>query len=534
MNDLDLAKIRHRLGIQSPTVSELPGPDAASIVLPILEADRVSKRFGPVRALDEVSMDFRRGEVHAIIGENGAGKSTLMKILAGIEQPDGGRILFAGKPVELKNPADAQRRGISMIHQELNLVDDLSIAENIFLGRERAVLGWVRRGGTIAAARQLLRSVGCEIAPSTKVKSLSIAEKQMVEIAKAISMRAGVLIMDEPTAVLSRREVTALFQLIARLKNDGVAIAYISHILPEVLEICDRVTVMRDGAVVETIDSAPAYVLGERGLASKMVGREMADHFPPREPPEQEVTIYVRNLTVPGKVHNVSFEVRRGEILGFAGLVGAGRTEMAEGLCGLRRARVEELLIDGQPMRIRNPRAAVRAGVAYLSEDRKGAGLTLGMSVAENTTLISLRRYCRPLISRRREEAVTQRYVDDLSIKVSDVRDPVQKLSGGNQQKVALAKWLETNPRVLIIDEPTRGVDIGAKEQIYQLIQSLTRSGMACILISSELNEVLGLSHRIAVMRGGRIVATLDAAAATEEQIMHHAAGVVGVERVAS
>jgi ribose transport system ATP-binding protein len=283
---------------------------------------------------------------------------------------------------------------------------------------------------------------------------------------------------------------------------------------------------MRDGAMVETINSLPLQLLGERGLASKMVGRPKADHFPPRQPPDGDIAFYGRNLNVPGEVHHVSFEVRRGEILGFAGLIGAGRTEMAEALCGLRRRTVEEILINGQPVRVRKPGDAMRQGLAYLSEDRKGTGLTLGMSIAENATLASLKRYSRPFISRRAEEAVAWRQVRELNIKVGDVRDPIESLSGGNQQKIALAKWLETDPAVLIVDEPTRGVDIGAKEQIYKILQSLTQRGMACILISSELNEVIGLSHRIAVMRGGRIVTILDAAKATEETIMHHAAGV--------
>ena len=493
---------------------------------PIVIVEHLCKRFGPVRALDDVSLDLRPGEVHAIVGENGAGKSTLMKILSGVEVPDEGRIVIGGCPVNLRHPVDAQRRGISMIHQELNLVDDLSVADNIFLGREPSIFGWVRRGSTMDAATKLLRLVECDVPPTAKVKSLSVAERQMVEIAKAISGNASVLIMDEPTAVLSRREVTALFRLIQRLKNADVAVVYISHILSEVLEICDRVTIMRDGSVVETIDSAPAYLLGERGLASRMVGRPMADHFPQRLPPQQEVALFVRGLSVPGKVFDVSFDVHEGEILGFAGLVGAGRTEMAEAICGLRPHRCEELLIDGQPVRIRNVKDAVRHGLAYLSEDRKGTGLTLGMSIMQNTTLISLKRYARPLINRRAETAATQRLVDDLHIKVGSIDDPVSSLSGGNQQKVALAKWLEVRPRVLIIDEPTRGVDIGAKEQIYQLIKQLTRQGMACILISSELNEVIGLSHRVAVMRGGHIAAVLDASIATEETIMHYAAGV--------
>jgi ribose transport system ATP-binding protein len=493
----------------------------------VLATQGVSRRFGAVRALDEVSIDLRAGEVHGIVGENGAGKSTLMKILSGVEQPDSGRVLVRGEPVELKHPVDAQRRGISMIHQELNLVDDLSVADNISLGREKSRLGWVNAGQTKSQAAELLRSVRCDVSPGAKVKTLSVAQKQMVEIAKAISGNASVLIMDEPTAVLSGREVAALSELIARLKRDGVAIVYISHILPEILQISDRVTVMRDGRVVETMDAPRVREIGEMGLAGKMVGRPMADHFPKRMTHHDDVAIEVRGISSPANVHDVSFSVRHGEILGFAGLIGAGRTELAETICGLRRKSTGQVLIDGESVNIRHINDAVRAGLAYLSEDRKGSGLTLGMSIVQNTTLISLRRYARPFVSRRAEEAATQKRIDELRIKVGGIHAPVQSLSGGNQQKVALAKWLETGPKVLIIDEPTRGVDIGAKEQIYQLIQALTQQGMACILISSELNEVIGMSHRIAVMRGGRIVTILDAATATEESIMRYAAGVV-------
>jgi ribose transport system ATP-binding protein len=489
----------------------------------VLATDRVSKQFGVVRALGNVTIELLAGQVHGIVGENGAGKSTLMKILGGVEQPTTGSVLVRGEAVQLAHPIDAQRRGISMIHQELNLIDDLSVADNIFLGREKSALGWVKQSSTRAAAAQLLASVRCDVSPAAMVRSLSIAQKQMVEIAKAISTNASVLIMDEPTAVLGGRETTALFELIDRLRRAGTAIVYISHLLPEVLKVCDRVTVMRDGAVVETMEIGMVRLIGERGLASKMVGRPIADHFPRREAARHGTAFEVRGLSVPGKVADVSFTVAPGEILGFAGLIGAGRTEMAEAICGLRPKSSGEIFVDGQELRIDNVRHAVRAGLAYLSEDRKGTGLTLGMSIAQNITLASPKN---AWIHRRREAATTRRRVAELKIKIGGIHDPVSSLSGGNQQKVALAKWLETSPKVLFVDEPTRGVDIGAKEQIYQLIQSLTRAGMACVLISSELNEVIGMSHRIAVMRGGKIAAILDAATATEESIMQHAAGV--------
>jgi ribose transport system ATP-binding protein len=493
---------------------------------PVLRTENVTRQFGIVRALDDVSIDIHPGEVHGVVGENGAGKSTLMKILSGVERPDSGRVLVGGHPVNLRHPLDAQRLGIAMIHQELNLVDELSVADNIFLGREKTTAGWVHAKATRAAAGLWLRDVRCDIPPATKVGVLSIAQKQMVEIAKAVSTRASVLIMDEPTAVLSGRETAALFELIEKLRQEGVAIVFISHLLPEVIRLCDRVTVMRDGRVVESMEAARVREIGERGLASRMVGRPMADHFPSRKPAGEEVAIAVQNLSADGIVHDVSFAVRRGEILGFAGLIGAGRTEMAEAVCGLRGKSSGTVTVDGKAAHIRTVRDSMRAGLAYLSEDRKGTGLTLNMSIIANTTLASLKRYCHPLINHRQEAATTRQRVADLKIKAGDLRNPVSSLSGGNQQKVALAKWLETHPRVLFIDEPTRGVDIGAKEQIYQLIQSLTEQGMACILISSELNEVIGLSHRIAVMRAGRIVTTMNAAEATEEMVMHAAAGV--------
>lgn len=493
----------------------------------LLVVQSIAKRFGAVRALADVSLSLVAGQVHCIIGENGAGKSTLMKILSGVERPDGGTIVYRGQAVAFKSPAEAQRAGVAMIHQELNLVDELSVAANIFLGRERRKFGLVDTRWMNARAGELLESLNCPIDPSLRVRELSIAQKQMVEIAKAVSIDASVLIMDEPTAVLTRREVTALFQLIERLKSKGVAIIYISHILSEVLAVGDRVTVMRDGRTVETLSREKAQQIGEHGLASLMVGRPMGDHFPPRNRAAGRLAFEVRNLSVPGKVRNATFAIQAGEVLGFAGLIGAGRTELAEAIVGLRRREGGEILVEGTPVIARTPRQAGKAGIAYLSEDRKGAGLTLGMGIAENTTMVSLKRYCHPFISRREEDAATRHHVNQLHIKIGRVRDPVETLSGGNQQKVALAKWLEIAPKVLIIDEPTRGVDVGAKEQIYALIRTLTAQGMACMLISSELNEVIGLSNRIAVMRAGRIVATMDAGTATEEKIMYHAAGVV-------
>lgn len=498
---------------------------------PVLQVEELTRHFPGVRALSGVTWSLMAGEVHGLVGENGAGKSTLMKILSGVYQPTSGRVLFHGEPVELRTPHDAQRRGIAMIHQELNLVDELSVADNIFLGRENVRWGFIDRRTTHERASALLKALECAIDPGLKVQSLSIAQKQMVEIAKALSTDARVLIMDEPTAVLTQREIRSLHGLIDRLRRQGVAVVYISHLLPEVLSICDRITVLRDGQVVAALGGPSLQTLGERALASMMVGRPMSEHFPPRQPHGARVRLAVRELRVPGHSHGVSFEVREGEIFGFAGLIGAGRTELAETIMGIRSGR-GEVRVDGLPVSILDVRDAAATGIAYLSEDRKGTGLVLGMGVTENTTLVSLRKYCRAplsLIDLPAEDLAARGHIERLRIKVAEPRRPVETLSGGNQQKVALAKWLEVSPKVLIVDEPTRGVDIGAKEEIYRLLQTLAAQGMACVMISSEMSELLGMCHRIAVLHKGQLVTTLEGAAATEEKIMHAAAGVAGL-----
>ncbi len=501
----------------------------------------IVKDFPATRALDGVSLSFGRGEVHGLVGENGAGKSTLMKILAGLQSPDAGSILVGGKPVEIGSVADANALGIAMIHQELNLVGSLSVAENIFLGREPRRLGFVRRRAMESQAASLLVHVGARIDPRARVETLSVAEQQLVEIAKALAVDARFLIMDEPTAVLSARETKALFALIRRLSASGVSVVYISHLLPEVLSLCTRISVLRDGKLVTTVGPREST---EASLASLMVGRELADVYPTKLPPRAQAgtpaAIELRGLQVPPIVDDVSLKVMPGEIVGIAGLVGSGRTEAAESVVGLRHATRGSVFVDGRLVRFRNPREALAAGVAYVSEDRKGRGVHLGMSCVENVTLAHLGSYGRWFPSAARERAAARGWIERLAIRCPDMHAPIRTLSGGNQQKFAVAKWLDAKPRVLILDEPTRGIDLGAKREMYRLIAELAAQGLACVVISSELPELIGLCHRIVVMRQGRTVGEVGGAASdadgsampadgnsmTEERIMFLAAGV--------
>ena len=491
-----------------------------------IAVEGLTVEFPAVRALAGVSLSFNAGEVHAIIGENGAGKSTLMRVLAGLQRPTAGRLLIDGQAAVLRGPADAAARGVAMIHQELNLVDELSVAENLFLGREPMTrLQLLDRRAMNAQAARLLASVGSDADPRRPVRRLSIAQQQLVEIAKSLGQEARVLIMDEPTAVLGARESDRLFDLIRRLRGEGRTILYVSHRLAEVRALADRVSVLRDGQHVTTLAGEARATADEGRMAALMVGRSMADHFPPRVAAGEREAFAVQGFGVPALVREVSFAVREGEVFGLAGLIGAGRTELAEGIVGLRPSR-GTVRVNGQAVRVRHVADAMRAGIAYVSEDRKAAGLTLEMSIAANTTLATLRRYCHPLIDRKAINEVALTHARNLRTKFGRIGDAVGTLSGGNQQKVALAKWLDAGPRVLILDEPTRGVDIGAKEEIYKVIAGLAGSGMACVVVSSEMSELLGLCHRIGVMREGRLVKVVDGASATEEQIMRAASGV--------
>ncbi|MEL7237308.1 MAG: sugar ABC transporter ATP-binding protein [Planctomycetota bacterium] len=490
----------------------------------LVSAQHLTVDFPGVRALDDVSIDFRPGEVHGVIGENGAGKSTLMRVLAGLQKPTRGTLHVDGDAMSFGSAADAQAAGIGMIHQELNLVDELSVAENLLLGCEPRRRGMIDRRAMHEQAVAALKQVGSMLDPRVPLGRLSIAQQQMVEIAKAVSLDSRVLIFDEPTAVLGERESERLYELIAELRGRGVAVIYISHRLAEVRRICDRVSVLRDGKHVATLEEDEIKQADDGTLASLMVGRsmgEMSKHFPPRGEVQGD------NVFACDDVLGVSLEVRAGEIVGLAGLIGAGRTEWAEAVVGLRK-HVGIVRIGGETVSIRSPRDAIAAGIAYVSEDRKAAGLELEMSIAANTTLATLKRYRHrtsllDLVSERRS---AQSHADALRTKFARLRDPVSSLSGGNQQKVALAKWLDAQPKVLILDEPTRGVDVGAKEEIYRVIAELAAGGMACVVISSELPELIGLCHRIGVLHDGRLVEIFDGPAATEEAIMHAAAGV--------
>jgi len=485
--------------------------------------EAIVKSFGPVEVLHGVSFELGAGRVVGLLGENGAGKSTLMKILAGYEAPTGGVLRVGGEAVRFDGPRAAEARGIVMIHQEFALAEDLTIAQNIFLGHE-LTRGWRLDDAAMRAeTARVLRQVGLARSPDTPVRQLIVAEKQLVEIAKALQRRARVLVMDEPTATLTPAETERLFALIAQLKADGVTIVYISHKLDEVERVTDDVVVMRDGRFVTRAETRE---LTRRRMASLMVGRELADLYPPKDPrPAAPPLLRVEGLTVPGWAHGVSFEVAPGEILGFAGLVGAGRTEMFEGLLGLRPHSAARIEIDGRPVRIRSPREAADLGLTYLSEDRKGKGLHVDFGLKENLTLMALERYARPLLHPEAERAALKAAVSEYGIRTGALDIKASSLSGGNQQKLALAKALHPAPRVVVLDEPTRGVDVGAKRDIYFLIQRLAREGRAVVVISSELMELIGTCHRIVVMRAGAQQATLDAADATEEILIAHATG---------
>ncbi len=487
----------------------------------MLKAHHLAKTFGPVRVLDDISLTLEKGEVHAILGENGAGKSTLMKLLSGYLKPTTGTLTLDGREVSFGRSRDAEAQGVVLIHQEINLADDLTVEENIFLGIEKHRGPFVRGREMRERTAAVLRELETPVHPRTRVGRLSVSQKQMVEIAKAVTRDVRVLLMDEPTDVLTGRETAVLFKLIRRLKAQGVTVVYISHKLGEVAEIADRVSILRDGRLVTTQSAAE---LTQDEMASLMVGRELSDMHPPKRTPSTEVVFAAEDILVPGWAEHVSFELRRGEVLGFAGLVGAGRTELFEGILGLRK-KTGTLTRNGQPLTVHTLRDAVAAGIAYVSEDRKGKGLVTEMALRPNLTLMALKKYADPFIHRKRETQALEQAVKNFSIRIPNLTTKVSSLSGGNQQKLVLAKTMEVTPDILILDEPTRGIDVGTKRQIYFFIQELLEGGKSCILISSELPEIVGLAHRVVVMRSGVQMGTLEEDDVNEGEIVRYATG---------
>jgi ribose transport system ATP-binding protein len=493
----------------------------------LLKTNGIGKSFSDVPVLRDIDLEITRGEILGIIGENGAGKSTLMKILAGIHDPTTGSLWFDGSSIVLKRPADARRIGISLVPQEFNLVKDLTVYDNVFLGAESVgPLRLLDKRRMKRRTTELLAELGVSMSPEARIEGLSAAQKQMTEIAKALAFDAKLLIMDEPTTVLTQHEIEGLFKLMRRLRDGGMTIVYISHKLKEVKAICDRVIILRDGM---KIDDRPIGTITPLEMAERMVGRKLTQIFPPKQAPTQEVLLEVRHLAVTGVLRDIDFQLHTGEILGLAGLVGAGRTEVAETLMGIRRPAAGQILFHGRPVQIRRPSDAVRDGLSYLSEDRQGSGIITSFTVTQNATLVSLRQYSANLVGildRRGERASAERWSELFKIRAPNVETRLEHLSGGNQQKVSLSKSMDSRPRVLVADEPTRGVDVLAKTEIYGLLHSLVQGGIACLFISSELEEIIGMCHRVIVMKDGSITGVLEGGSITESEIMYRATGI--------
>ncbi len=489
---------------------------------PLLEMRGVSKSFPGVKALDKVDLRVYPGEVLALVGENGAGKSTLMKILSGVHRMDEGEIILEGKPVSLPDPLSSQKAGISIIYQELNTLNNLSIAENIFIGREPiARNGLVDRHRQHREARALLDEVKLPLDTQTLTGKLSTAQKQMVEVAKALSFNAKLIIMDEPTSSLTNAETRTLFDIVRRLKARGVAIVFITHRMVEIFQIADRVAVLRDGQMAASMD---AKDITEADIISAMVGREIGDLYVKEEAPLGEVALEVQGLSTKNRLHDVSFYVRSGEILGFAGLVGAGRSEVMRAVFGIDPRQSGTILVRGKKAAIRKTGDALRYGIGFVPEDRKEQALILDMTVKKNMSLAALDRVSRGwFIDRLRESRLAEKFVALLRVRTPSLEQRVKNLSGGNQQKVVIAKWMANEPLILILDEPTRGIDVGAKKEIHKLMSDLARQGVAIVLVSSELPEVIGMSDRIMVMHEGRVKGSFDRRGVTQEEIMQMA-----------
>ncbi len=491
----------------------------------VLTMTGIDKSFKGVHALKRVDFDLEPGEVHALVGENGAGKSTLMKVLTGIEPRDAGEIVYLGLPFNPKGPGHSQRLGIGMIHQELNLMDNLTVAQNVYIGREAPALGGllVSDRAQREKARTLFDRLNINIDPDTLTGNLSVGRQQMVEIAKAVSHRLRILVLDEPTAALTNREIEELFRIVRDLSSQGVSMIHISHRLDEIYEIADRVTVLRDG---QRIGTSSVGEVTKNDIIGMMVGRTIYEQ--PKSAstvePDAKPVLRVRELNAGAQVKNISFDLYKGEILGFAGLIGSGRTETARAIFGADKVDTGYIEVNGERAAIKSPQDAVELGIGYLSEDRKRFGLSVKLSVADNAVLASYDKFSRgPFIDFGKTIETTERFVERLQIRTPSVYQITRNLSGGNQQKLVIAKWLIHNSDILIFDEPTRGIDVGAKGEIYTLMNELVAEGKSIIMISSELPEILRMSDRIAVMCEGRITGILDIADATQEKIMHYA-----------
>ncbi|MCY2925755.1 MAG: sugar ABC transporter ATP-binding protein [Planctomycetota bacterium] len=491
----------------------------------ILQFDRVVKRFPGVLALDGVSFSVAAGSVHALVGENGAGKSTLGRILAGVYRPDGGQVLLEGRPLHLSDPRDALRQGIGMVHQELSFCENLSVAENLCLAGLPGRFGFLSRRAMRARAQAMLQAIGITLDPARRIGELSVATQQMVQIAQAVAVGAKVIVFDEPTSSLTAHEAENLFALIGRLRGRGVTMIYVSHRLDEIFRLCDAVTVLRDGRHVVT---APVSAMNQATLIQHMIGRPLEDYYPRHlNSSLGPDVLQVRGLSSPGRFQDVSFSLRAGEVLGLAGLVGAGRSELASAIFGLDAHARGETYVDGSRVWTRSARAAMDLGIGLVPEDRKHQALVPGMSCRANITLAVLERLAAgPFVRFAQERRLAQGFFDRLQVRAPSLETPVMGLSGGNQQKIVLARWLAAKPKVLIVDEPTRGVDVGAKAEIHALIDQLAAQGAGVLLISSELPEVLNLSTRILVMRQGRLVGDLPRSGTTQETLMRLMAGV--------
>ncbi len=496
----------------------------AAIGETLLEMKDITKEFPGVKALKGVHLEVKAGEVHALMGENGAGKSTLMKCIIGIHPQTSGQIIFDGKDVgKVHSTKEALAMGVSMVHQELSPVEHRSVMENLWLGREpKNKFGLVDHGKMYKMSKELLERVGLDEDPKRLMKELTVAKMQMIEIAKAISHNCKLLILDEPTSALTNKEVDQLFEIVKKLKAEGIGIVYITHKMDELYRIADRITVYRDGQYIGTEDVANITM---DKVVSMMVGRDIKDMYPKVPCEIGDVKLEVKGLTHPGLFENVSFNVRKGEILGMAGLVGAGRTEVAETVFGMRSYTSGELLIDGKPVKINSPKQAIKMGISLLTEDRRGNGILSVQSVKDNIAVANLEAFKTKtgLLSMKSLDGVAQDYVNKLEIKTPSLEQKIENLSGGNQQKVLIARWLFTNPDILFVDEPTRGIDVGAKAEIYKLLTQLAGEGKAIVMISSELPEILGMCDRIVVMHEGRVTGVLDNDGLTQEEVMKYA-----------